>query len=387
MAEKYTYSDTTTQIRSVVPEFDFLSPKEVPFLKLISGGAEDKPSLNSLSEPCTATKYEWMEDVDPPVKTALQGAVTNVATTLGVTAADSPYIVADQIIQVDTEQMRVTANDGLNGATSLTVTRAWGGTTAAAHNDLTTVYVVGRAHIEGADAPADSYMYPTMPYNYVQEMVATILLSELEQAIKRYGIDDAVEYETQKKARSLFIMMERQCFYGNRVQGNSTTPGAFGNLDTFIASSHVKSLSNGALTTAAISDRLQGIYDDVGMVGMPNTIVCGSWVRRKISSIYGSTGVTTFRDQQERRGGVLVDTIQTEFTDLDIVLSPWCDPTKLYLLKTDKLGIGPLEGKEFRREMLAKTGTSDKWMISGAYTLQCRGSKYHAAITDISLTS
>ena len=56
-----------TMVRSVVPVFDLVSPKELPFLKFISGGDDNSPGLNSLSEPCVSTKFEWMEEQDAPL--------------------------------------------------------------------------------------------------------------------------------------------------------------------------------------------------------------------------------------------------------------------------------------------------------------------------------
>ncbi len=377
--EKYTFSDSTTAIRSVVPEFDLLSPKEVPFLKYISGGSLEEPSLNSLSEPCRAMKYEWLEDSDPPVQTKLLAGISAGATALTVTADDAKYITDDMVLQIDSEQFRVTSSDGAN---TIVVTPAWGNTAQADHAADAVVFIVGRVHREGAEAPGDSYTYPTMPYNYAQEMAATILLSELEQAIARYGIDDAVEYDTAKKSRQLFILLERQCFYGKRVQGVSTSvPSAMGGLDTFItASGHVKDMSGGNFVATDIEDLMQKCYEDVGLAGVPDVIVCNAWQRRKISEAYSSVGVQVYRDQQVRRGGVIVDVVDTHFGPLDILLTNWCPTDTIYLLKKDKIGIGPVEGKAFMRQPLAKTGTSDKWMISGSYVLQVRANKSHAIL-------
>ena len=47
------------------------------------------------------------------------------------------------------------------------------------------------------------------------------------------------------------------------------------------------------------------------------------------------------------------------------------------------IGIGPLGSKEFTRTMLAKNGTSDKWQISGAYTMEVRSQLSHASLTAI----
>lgn len=374
---KVSYADTTTQIRSVVPEFDLLGAQELPFLKLIAGGGEGQPSLNSLSAPCTQTKYEWMEDTDFSLQTTFTADPLVGGTSLSVAAADVGKINEGMILQIDNEQMLVTA---ANGSNPLTISRGWGGTTAAAHASLSSpVYVVGRAHKEGTDAPSAIYYYPVMPFNYTQELTDTILLSEIEQQIKRYGFDDAIEFETQKRTRELYKLLERQCFWGKRVLGTASLPGSFGGLETFITNS--VNAAAAQLTTTHINSALQLCYNANGINGLPDTLIVGSWVRGKVNSVYGTAGVTGFRDIKEVRGGVLVTTIMTDFgTTLDVVLSPWQDQSKAYLLKRDKIGIGPLQGSEFRREMLAKTGTADKWMISGSYTMEVRASTMHAYI-------
>ena len=38
---KYTYTDAVTNERSVVPILDLVSPKDVPFLRLIGGGTDE----------------------------------------------------------------------------------------------------------------------------------------------------------------------------------------------------------------------------------------------------------------------------------------------------------------------------------------------------------
>jgi hypothetical protein len=384
VATKASWSDTLTQERSVIPEFDLLSPKDVPFLKRISGGDEENPSLNSLDAACEMTKFEWIEDSDVALSSTLGGAVADGSTTSWTIAAGmSDLIQPGAILQCESEQVRVTAVSGQ----TLTVTRGWGGTTGAAHADATAVEIVGTVHKEGDDAPTAVYSYPTMPYNYTQELVDTILLTEIEQAVKRYGITNAVEYETAKKMRRLAILMEKQVFKGKRVQPTSTVPGAFGGLKTFIPAGNIVDASSAALTTTMILNAMQKVYDNVGNAGLPDTIVCNSWARRKLTTLFATTNVTTFRQQEDRRGGIKVDRIMTDFGELDILMTQWCEPSDVFLLQIDKVGIGPLATKPFTRQMLAKTGTADKWMVSGSYTLQVRASAYHALVKAISTTT
>ena len=378
---KSSYADTTTQIRNVVDDFDVLSPTEVPFLKWMAGGTDEKPSLNNLDAPCTMTKYEWIEDTDPAHTTTLGAAFADTSGTALNLASGIADLVEGQIILVDSEQMLVTAATGANTAT---VSRGWGGTTAATHSNGATVTFIGSAHKEGTDAPSAIYSFPSMPYNVVQEFTKTIFMTEIEQAISRYGIDKALDYETTKRARQLYIDMEKQCFYGKRVTAASTLPGTFGGLETYIPAGNIVAGAGSDLTAKMVMDAMQKVYDQVGTVMLPDTIVCSAKARRKLSILFATYNSTvTYREQADTQGGVKVDRITTDFGELDILMSNWCPNSKLYLLRKEKLGIGPLVGNEMRREMLAKTGTSDKFMISGAYTFQVRASSSHALVDNI----
>jgi hypothetical protein len=141
-----------------------------------------------------------------------------------------------------------------------------------------------------------------------------------------------------------------------------------------------------ALTATMVLNQMQACFDVGGMDTTPDTIVCNSFQRRKLTTEFSTTSgnVTTYRTQEERRAGVRVDVIVTDFGDIDILLDPWCPPDEVYFIKKDLLGIGPLKGKAFVRTMLAKTGPQDQWMIHGAYTMEVRkGSASHRILTNL----
>jgi hypothetical protein len=330
-------------------------------------------------------KYEWLEDEDPRYTTTLGAAITATdATSITIATGFVGNVVEGHILLIGTEQLLVGVT---NGANPVPVTRGYAGTTAATASNGATVRIIGRVHKEGAVAPQDAIQYPTLPYNFVQEFAASVTMTELEMVNKRLGIDDALEYETNRKARQLFVALEQQCFWGSRVQGSASVPSAFGGLETFIPGGNFVDAASGALTATMVMDAMQKCYDQAGPSAVPDTIVCGPYVRRKLSTIYATYNVTTQRMQSDRRGGVKVDTITTDFGDLDIMISPWLDPQKLYILKRDRLHIGPYGGKTFKRQMMAKVGTAETWMISGAYTFAVRSSKFHAGVKNISLSA
>lgn len=381
LGTRMSYSDSTTLERSVIPEVDLLTPEEIPFLKRISGGTDTQPTLSSLSETPTEVKFEWLEDSDPPLQTTLASAMSDTSTlALVVDAATALWMVEGNILLIDTEQVIV----GLvTGSTTIVLSkRGHGGSTAATHASGATVTLIGRVHLEGADSPMDSSTYPVMPYNYCQEMTAGIKLSEIEQAVRRFGIDDALDRVTGQKMRRLMRLAERQCFYGLRNLGTAAEYGTYGGVQTYIPAANTVDLSSAGLEVDDLEGVMQTIFKTVGLSKMPDTIVVGPEVRRRLSKIY-SQNVTVYRDQVVRRGGVKVDVVDTSFGPLDILMTDLSNSTDLYLLNMDKLGFGPLEGKGFKREMLAKTGTTDKWMISGVYVFQMRASACHGWIKNI----
>ena len=381
-----------TMIRSVVPVFDLVSPKELPFLKFISGGDENSPGLNSLSEPCVSNKYEWLEEQDAPLVSAVHGSTavttTGGANTTSVYVASTTaarYFRTGDVIQIDTEQMWVSA---INTTTMvLTVTREWGGTTGAAHSTGAVVTIIGRAHPEGAVSPDDLTQLGTMPYNYVQEFAASFKMSDIEQSVRRYGRASAVEQETDRKTRELLRRMERQALFGLRVLGVAATPtpAAFGGLPQYIPAANKYTPAGGNLTKALLNTYLGSVFAESGMAGMPDTLLVSGFGRGIISQLYTGTSGTymTWRDQADPIGGTVIERVRTDLAELQVVTVNDLPTGTMFAVKKDRLGIGPLRGEELRRVLLAKTGTSDQYMIYGSYTMQVRNSPSHFMMSGI----
>ena len=390
------YDDSTsgpnTMLRSVVPVFDLVSAKELPFLKFISGGDENSPGLNSLSEPCISTKYEWMEDQDAPLTSTVGASTvgsTNTTTFAVTSTTAAKYFRAGDVIQVETEHMWVSAIDTTTAV--LTVTRAWGGTTGATHAAAVVVTIIGRAHPEGAVSPDDLSQLVTMPYNYTQEFVASFKLSDIEQSVKRYGVNNAIELETDRKTRELLRRMERQGLFGLRVLGVAATPtpAAFGGLPQYIPTANKYTPAGGNLTKALLNTYLGNIFADVGMSGMPDTLLVSGVGRGYVSTLYSGTAnaYIVFRDQNDPVGGTVVERVRTDLAELNVVTINDLPAGTMFAVKKDRLGIGPLKGQEMSRVKLAKTGTSDQFMIFGSYTMQVRNSLSHFQMSGITGTA
>jgi len=335
---------------------------------------------------CDEVKYEWVEDELSITSSLLATATINTTTTTAeITEHEGEYFLKGMIVQIDDEQMLIgtkgDADDIITFAT--TIGRGWGSTTATSHAVGAVVEIIGRAHIEGADAPDDSYTVPTMPYNYIQTFPAEVQLSDIEAAIRRWGVRDQWAYQEGKKLSETMKLVERQMFYGKAVAFAASTPGSFGGFEEYIWAGNKNNLASAELIRSHIEDLLQEIFVLVGEEFMPNLLICNGWVKRKISSLY-EPYVRTVRD--ESTGGITISRVETDLGALDILLSKTCPAAKAFVLNTNMISLGPLKGEGFHILELARTGTAEKRMLSGTYTMEMRNPKCHGLLYGISLT-
>jgi hypothetical protein len=134
-----------------------LQPESSPLLVLTK-------KLNTKTT--TNYKFEWMEDDLLARDVEVEGAVLVGATSMDVVAGQGALIaVGDLIKNTRTgEVVKITAIS----TDTLTITRAYGETAAAAMNDADKCVVMANAIMQGDGAPAEKYSNPTVVYNYTQ---------------------------------------------------------------------------------------------------------------------------------------------------------------------------------------------------------------------------
>lgn len=380
---------TGTIKRQVSDKFLLMSPSKFPELSIFGGGSDDTPTLNTLdlSEgEMKADRIEWFEDSLRPITWGLSADILSGATAFVTTvAADAAYLLEDMVILMESEQMLVTAN-GNGGTGSVSITRGYNGTTAAAHTAATVgasgVKLVTRAHEEGTDAPSDPWISPDNFYNFWQTFMEEIKISDAERAMDRYINDPGgyLERQRAKKYKEIFKQLTLSFYRGNRVASASGAKSQTGGIEVFLNPTLVQDKSAAALTTTHVNTLMQNIFDFAGADQVANTVICSSANKVKLSALFSSTVVTVYRDQQVRVGGVLVDEIATEFGMLDIVMSNWCPTDRIYFLNRDLLHIGPLRNNDLHEKPLATSGDYEREVVTGIYAWQIMGSKCHGII-------
>lgn len=375
------YTDTTPHIRVVTDMIHNIDPRDVPLIFYLGLSNQDKFRFKDFP----STKVEWLEDTLSPTTDTLAEALDNSET--GVDVTDGTLYQPGTVFQVDDEKFWVSSVS----SNTLTVIRGWGSTSAVTHDNAATITILFTARLEGDESDDGHSTAVTAPYNYAQILHKEIKVSRTDRRVSKYGIDDQYNYELMKimggsgggggkrgRAGELTIALEKTAFYGERLQGSGSVARAMGGLDTFITT-NTTDLSSAALDPKTLEDAIQDCWE---AGGMPDVIVCNGWVKRKITSFFAGAVRT---ERSERMGGTVIESVETEFGTLDLLLDRWCPSNKMYILQSDKVGWVTID--KFFEEKLAKTGDYTRGQVVGEYSFVVMNEEAHAIIDNVSITS
>lgn len=164
----------------------------------------------------TVNKYR------PGSTTMNQGAaLANNGTSLTLTDG-TPFVVGD-VIQIESELILITAVSG----NTVTISRGYAGTTAAAHNDTLTVYLVGNA-ATGNEVDRDGKTWtPAVVDQYTQVFQHVYQVGGSIQAQNNYtlppGVANPLGEQKMLCLQNVLDDIERSSFYGVAAAASGTT--------------------------------------------------------------------------------------------------------------------------------------------------------------------
>lgn len=341
-----------------------VSPTDVP---LYTRTMSKAPSLNAVS-------HQWLEDTIVATSEALGANVLIADATITVT--DFTLYKKGYVIKIESELLRVSATPT---TTTVTVSRGYAGTTAAAHNTPLTVLFVGQAVTDGADPEPFSTTNRSVNNNLMQFFVEKISISTVDQWQQTYGVADKFGYEVEKRLKNLAILAERSMLHGVRSTDNTNSTRTMGgifdkNLILAIGSSTptVNSLNIAAtLTETLLNDAFQRSFDNGGNVD--SVFVSGALKRKLTAFVGGSAGrpVIIQGAGDKMRAGGSVDYYTSDFGEVEIVLDRWIPSDTVACLQTKT--ISRVNGIPFTLENLAQTGPARNAEIYGLMSLEVKG--------------
>jgi hypothetical protein len=379
---KSTYSagvDLPEIVEDVADIIGIVSPYETPLLD----------ALGDAKRAAHSTVHEWIEDSLLPNTDSLNQTTFSPdpqsATSLTVVHGDR-FRPGDQVRPGSTaEVFLVTAVAG----NVLTVTRGYGGTTAATLVNGMALTIFGNAALEGDSAPAARFTTRVRKQNYTQIFTAGVSVSGSMQAARQHGVGDELDYQKQERLRELLRDLENCVINGvasaANPQGSSTVRrtmnGIIKSIQTNIFQPGAGGIPEGGgsgsdeLTEEVLSAALRLVWEQSS--AKIDTIVCNGFQKRRINTfLQGSRRYSP----TDTRMSELVSVYESDFGVCRVVLSRWVPPGEILLLDSSRIEVPPLAGRSFQYQPLAATGDSVNGLLVGEYTLEFKNENAHARL-------
>lgn len=339
-----------------------LSPLDTPLTGGI--GADGRTAIPQGT--CFEIKPEWQHEALLLPKSLLAAQITNVGTTLTVTTGDGLKFSTGDVLLVDAEYLRVTAG----GVDAMTVTHAYGGSTAATHVTGATVLNLGQALAEGADPESARWQDRTGDYNWTQIFGPTaIQISGTENVVRKYGLGGETEFQHQvaNRTKEHWIQLEQAMLYGIRVNDTTNKWRSMGGLAYYLTTGNgsVIDSSTTTFTESALLALLQSTYDNGGS---PDRALMGSKNKRLSSGFLSSGTLQIMRPDNGR--GTVVDYFDSDFGRVSLLLDRWVRTADVFVFEREQTQLTTLRPLVF--EMLAKTGDSMKGQIVTEKSMKVR---------------
>lgn len=351
---------------------DMLSPMDLPLQNgYVHLGSVRVPALPK--ESIQHRKIEWQTDEDLDSYSLINGAITNVATT--VIVDDGSRFLAGDVIAMEAERATVTSVS----TDTLTIVRGQQGTTAVAHNDNVPIFVVGTAMAEGSDAIATNARDRDRHFNYSHifgphEVRAT----GTEQIMPKYGLVDGGEYSYQiaMRAKEAAKEVERSFLYSVKWEDSATKRRTMGGFDNFITTN--ADVTSTSLTTGVVATQLQAIWEAGGNAGAGYQLMVSGRGKRQLS-VADTNKINLFRTDMGR--GEIVEYLETDFGRTVVGVNRYLLAKDAFLFTRDQ--VTDVTVRPWVIKPLSTAGDYDRVAIIGEKSMKFKRERHAAKFTNL----
>lgn len=371
MDYSYTYQNL---VRDLIEAFEAIKQGSPTLLGLVQVGMD-----------ATSTKHEWLEDVLHAAQDQINGAKLDSDVT--ITVDDGTKFAAGMILAIDgsDELIKVTAVAG----NDLTVERGYGSSTAEAIADDATVRIVANPRLQGTDPGDNKGQEPGVEYNYTQIMDRTAKVTNTAEAVKKYGMDSALNYQVNVHLDALVKELNKSIIYGRRVAPAAGVPSMMGGILQFLnqAGGNITNAAGGALTATVLNNLLEQIVIDGGK---PVTLLCNTNQARKITALNTSASNYTVQQDSTIAGNAVYQfrgDLPMQGLVQNIVVDVNFPKDAVAMLDLSKLELCPLTGRAFHDKDATLPGADyTARRIIGEYTMMLKNAKQaHGLIKNLAV--
>lgn len=373
---RLTLSDTVGLAVDMSPVIQLIDPFDVGILSYIG--------MSSLDKEATETTHQWMEDsLRPLTSTITDNPLSNSATTINVATGTGGYFRTNDIVLIESEQIRITADPAADALTTVAASngRGWGGTTAASHVQNSVIEIIGVAYLEGNATPGIARsVVKTTKSNYTQIFEDVVAISSTLEAVEQWAPGSEYARQLSKTMKSLMILMDKTFIYGKPTAGTATVPRSMGGIRHFITT-NVTAASGAQLSEKLIQDQLYTTYDTGGQIR-----IMFMRMRQKgaVNRFLDANRQTTMGD---RTAGSVIDNYLWDNGIVDIGIDRWMPADEVIGLDSEHVGFGPLRTQGLRHEILPKSSLLvQKGEIAGEYTCEVKSETAHFRLTGLATT-
>lgn len=257
------------------------------------------------------------------------------------------------------------------------------------------------AQVEGFEAEIEASTPTRRVYNYTQIFSKTVAVSNTQETVNKAGRSSEMAYQTAKRMKEMKLDMELAILSNTAsAAGNANTARKLGGLPTWIASNinfgegGAASAGTGTNTFTAGTERqlTEDMLTDVLTKGYENgakmsKMFVAPAMKGFISKTFGGSGqkVTTYRQEQSKTAGVVVEVYQSDFGLVDVipnrVMAADDLKDKIFVLDPAYASVAWL--RRISRKSLAETGDNKKALMVAEMTLKVSNEKAHGMVADV----
>lgn len=317
----------------------------------------------------TNMKFEILEKNHAPIQDSI-GVATNWNNSsiadLPVTDA-SAFCVGDIIQTIRNETLIVNTVDEANNDISVIARADLGSIESTAHVAADVIYIIGSALTEGW-TPGSQFRYnePARKYNYGEEFVRDVIITDRMKNTAQYGITDPFTNELIDQTLVINKLLEQMALYGGGQAEDgtnpSTTEGVMGTTTVIGSTTNKTNEAGVSITLDKVMDGMQLIYNQGGNGQF--TIMLPPYQKRQLSAElnpYRRDNMVNTKFKQ------ILDTIECDFGMANVLMNRYMRSDDCLIFKKENFMIGNLQNSAFALEKWARTAKKDFGTVSGIY--------------------
>ena len=341
-------------------------------------------------------EHFWIEDkLNAVYVTGISTASNKLYISTPASTANVIKILrTNAIVYPETGEFRL--NFGSAPVTGLNTVAIYGNTTWAATITVGTKWFVAalpKADIDAASS--DIAAARTRRKNYTQVFERAVEITQTRKNVDVYAVPDELKHQTMLRTYEMKRELNMAIITGYALYSGGFTPDSElrtmagliqimrdPDLDATVEDTLVTAVS-GALTETVINNLAEKIFNEGGLDGSSNPILVLPPYQGRVVSAFGKDLVR--REESSRVRGYYINKFITDMgIDLPIVIDRWFPKDKAMILDKSRVSISPLQGDAWHSEKLAKTGRSEKWQMSGQYSLKLENpEEAHGLLIDL----